>query len=101
MTTIQGDDADARMSGATPHECRVHYGPGERNGAVSERPGGFSAEAWHADAIGDSGVSHTRVGRRYVIACQWCRCVFIAGTATAAMRSFRDHEAEMLEGSRE
>lgn len=63
--------------------------------------GGFSAEAWHADAIGDSGVSHTRVGRRYVVACQWCRCVFIAGTATAAMRSFRDHEAEMLEGSRE
>lgn len=85
-----------RLGEPPEHECQVHYGPGERNGIVNERPDGFSAEAWHAD----SGTSHSRVGRRYVVACQWCRCVFVAGTATAAMRSFRDHEIEMLEGSR-
>ena len=89
-----------RLGEPPEHECQVHYGPGERNGIVNERPDGFSAEAWHADGISDSGTSHSRVGRRYVVACQWCRCVFVAGTATAAMRSFRDHEIEMLEGSR-
>ena len=88
-----------RLGEPPEHECQVHYGPGERR-TVNERPDGFSAEAWHADAIADSGVSHSRIGRRYVVACQWCRCVFVASTATAAMRSFRDHEAEMLEGSR-
>ena len=82
------------------HECSVHYDPRSHGALVNERPDYDSSEAWHADAIGDSGVSHTLVGRRYVVACQWCRCVFIAESKNRTMAMFRDHETEMLKGSR-
>ncbi|GAA1642706.1 hypothetical protein GCM10009700_31890 [Brevibacterium sanguinis] len=78
------------------HECRVHYEPDDhRAPIVNDAPAGWTPEGWHADATADTNTSHVRVGPRYVIACQWCRCVFIAPTKKEAMTSFRKHEAEM------
>lgn len=81
------------------HECRVYYEPDDRQAPiVHDAPEGWGGRDWHAEAIADAGTSHTLVGRRYVIACEWCRCVFIAETKGAALDRFRGHEREMATG---
>lgn len=81
------------------HECRVHYEPDDRRAPiVNDAPAGWTPESWHADATADTNASYFLVGRRYVIACEWCRCVFVAPTKKEAMTSFRGHEAELRGG---
>lgn len=78
------------------HECRAHYQPtDQRAPIVHDAPAETSAEDWHVAAIGDTHTSHSLVGHRYVVACEWCRCVFIAATKIQAMALFRDHESDM------
>ena len=78
------------------HECRVHYEPDDRGApSVSDAPDGWTAHDWHVDAIGDTGTSHVLVGPRYVVACEWCRCVFVAETKKQAVARFRLHEEEV------
>ena len=74
-----------------------NYESDERNvPSINDAPAGWTDADWHADAIGDSRTSHSLVGRKYVIACAWCSCVFIADTKTKALARFRRHEHEML-----
>lgn len=78
------------------HECRVRYDPGDRKAPiVHEAALGFPVEAWHQDATADTGEAYSPVGTRYVIACPWCRCVFVAPTRRQAIVLFGYHEREM------
>lgn len=74
----------------------LNYARNLRNGVCGRTaPEGFSDGQWHRDASFDSGTSHTRVGRVYVVQCEWCDEAFAAGTAGEAMDMFRIHEEAM------
>ena len=83
------------------HECEVHYSPRDRRAPITHEAGPTwrgDARAWHRNAIADAGTSHTLVGRQYVVACEWCRCAFVAPTKDEAIDMFREHEEEMSRG---
>ena len=58
-------------------------------------PNGWSTEAWHESAYGDTGEGYSLPGRLYVIQCAWCEAVFMANTKAEALVLYRKHEDEM------
>lgn len=84
------------MKDTHEHECWTRFDPVGRSPLVHDAPDGWTAQQWHADASADTGTSHYALGRMYVVACEWCRCTFLAPTKRDAMALFRIHEREML-----
>ena len=75
----------------------VHYSRDlGRAPIVNPAPEGWDERDWHTSGVGDTGTSHVRVGRPYVVACQWCPEIFLAETAAGALSMFRAHESLML-----
>lgn len=79
---------------------QLHYSPSLKNAPLSKgaSPSFKSDAQWHRNAITDTGTSHCRVGRPYIVSCAWCSAAFAASTAAEAMEMFREHEEEMTRG---
>lgn len=78
----------------------LHYAQNVKNGGYGiAAPEGFTSKQWHQDAIADTGTSHTRPGRLYIIQCEWCDEAFAANTAGESESMFLKHEEEMLDST--
>ena len=74
----------------------INYSPRLRYGRTPKTDESWTEKDWHQAATADTGTSHCRIGRVYVIQCEWCDAAFAAETASEAMKMFRLHELEML-----
>ncbi len=77
----------------------IHWSSSVGRPMQNPAPEGWDDADWHVDAAGDTGTSYMRVGRPYVIACEWCRDLFIAESYAKALAMFREHEDERAQTS--
>lgn len=80
----------------TTYEAEVSIHDGVR-GRRAANPNPYQTDfEWFADATADTGTSHIKIGRPYVVMCQWTGALFIAPTYKEALEMFRDHEQQMF-----
>lgn len=83
-----------------PHgeQTTVHWGEDLR--PLTATPAeGFSAQEWFTAASLDTGTSHVKVGRTYVVASEHSKDIFIASSHAEAMSMLRDFEEQMCRES--
>lgn len=79
------------------YETEVHV-HGEIRGfpQFNQFPETLTDWEWFAEATADTGTNHLKIGRPYVVMCEWTGKLFIAPSHDEAMRMFREHEERMF-----
>lgn len=78
------------------YEAEVSIHDGIR-GRRTANPNPYQTDfEWFADATADTGTNHIKIGRPYVVMCQWTGALFIAPTYKEALEMFREHERQMF-----